>query len=367
MKNKELIITVYAIAKNEEKFVDRWYKSMCEADNIVVLDTGSTDNTVKKLKEKGVTVKPLLISPFRFDVARNESLKLIPQNTDICVCTDLDEIFEPGWREKLEKNWKENTQILKYRYVWNVLENSEDGITFLYEKIHKLNNFKWVNPVHEILQPLTPIKPDEIVVCKDIVLRHYPDPNKSRNQYLNLLELSVKEDPNNDRNTHYLAREYMFKELYSKAIKMFKKHLILPSATWKDERSASYRYIGDCYLKLNKSNLAKKAYEKAIKESFNIREPYLSLAEFYYNKKNYLNCAFVLKNMLEIKTKNLTYITHPNCWNDYPLDMLSFCYYKLNKFDLACFYAQKAILINPNNQRLKNNLKIYEECLKLNN
>ena len=104
MENKKLKITVYAISKNEENFVDRWYESMREADNIVVLDTGSTDNTVKKLKEKGVIVKTQIITPWRFDIARNESLKLIPPDTDVCVCTDLDEVFEPNWREKIEKN-----------------------------------------------------------------------------------------------------------------------------------------------------------------------------------------------------------------------------------------------------------------------
>ena len=40
-------VCVYAISKNEEKFVSRWVESMKEADEIYVLDTGSTDNTVK--------------------------------------------------------------------------------------------------------------------------------------------------------------------------------------------------------------------------------------------------------------------------------------------------------------------------------
>ena len=54
MENK---ICVYAIAKNEEKFVDRWFDSVKEADYVVVLDTGSTDNTVSKLKNLGVKVE----------------------------------------------------------------------------------------------------------------------------------------------------------------------------------------------------------------------------------------------------------------------------------------------------------------------
>ena len=47
-------VIVYAIAKNEEKFVDRWVDSMQEADEIIVLDTGSTDKTVEKLKKRNV-------------------------------------------------------------------------------------------------------------------------------------------------------------------------------------------------------------------------------------------------------------------------------------------------------------------------
>lgn len=47
-------IVVYAISKNEEKHVKRWVESMKEADEIIVLDTGSTDKTVKLLKDLGV-------------------------------------------------------------------------------------------------------------------------------------------------------------------------------------------------------------------------------------------------------------------------------------------------------------------------
>ena len=51
-------ICVYAICKNEEKFVDRWIKNVKEADEVYVLDTGSTDNTVQKLKNNEPTYPP---------------------------------------------------------------------------------------------------------------------------------------------------------------------------------------------------------------------------------------------------------------------------------------------------------------------
>ena len=91
---KKLKICVYAISKNEEKFVERWMKSVSEADEVYVLDTGSTDNTPKLLKDLGAKVTIKEIKPWRFDVARNESLNLVPENCDICVCIDIDEVIE---------------------------------------------------------------------------------------------------------------------------------------------------------------------------------------------------------------------------------------------------------------------------------
>ena len=92
-------ICVYAICKNESEWINRWLDNMSEADYIVVLDTGSTDGSFELLKEdpRVTRVEQKVINPWRFDVARNESMKLIPDDAEICVCTDFDEIFEKGW------------------------------------------------------------------------------------------------------------------------------------------------------------------------------------------------------------------------------------------------------------------------------
>ena len=68
---------------------------MKEVNDIHVLDTGSTDNSVKELKKLGVHVTKKKIDPWRFDISRNESLNLVPKDTYICVCTDLDEVLLP--------------------------------------------------------------------------------------------------------------------------------------------------------------------------------------------------------------------------------------------------------------------------------
>uniref|UniRef100_UPI0032E4CF26 glycosyltransferase n=1 Tax=Lacrimispora sp. TaxID=2719234 RepID=UPI0032E4CF26 len=99
-------ICVYAISKNEEQFVDRWMDAVSEADEVIVTDTGSTDGTVEKLRARGATVYEETISPWRFDTARNIALDHVPEDADICVSNDLDEVFIPGWRKILESAWK---------------------------------------------------------------------------------------------------------------------------------------------------------------------------------------------------------------------------------------------------------------------
>ena len=83
---------------------------MKEADEIYVLDTGSTDDTVEKLKVRDVHVEEKIVHPWRFDEARNLSLEMVPLDTDICVCTDLDEVFEKG-RDRGDKGGIEDDDI----------------------------------------------------------------------------------------------------------------------------------------------------------------------------------------------------------------------------------------------------------------
>ena len=79
--------------------------------------------------------------------------------------------------------------------------------------------------------------------AEGVQLDHHPDPHKSRAQYLPLLELSVAEAPEDDRNTHYLGREYLFYGRWDDCIRTLERHLSLPTAVWADERCASMRFL----------------------------------------------------------------------------------------------------------------------------
>lgn len=352
-------IIVYAISKNEESFVDRWYESMKEADQIYVLDTGSTDKTVEKLKSHNIYVKQEIINPWRFDIARNKSLDLVPLDADICICTDLDEVFQKGWREKLEGSWNDKITRAKYNYNWYIDEDNNPKISYYLDKIHTRKNYRWIYPVHEILENTN--NKESIITLDNITLNHYPDRNKSRSSYLPLLELAIKENPNDDRNMHYLGREYMYYNQNDKAIKTLKKHLKLESATWKDERCASMRFIARCYIRKNNYKQANVWYEKAIKEAPYLRDPYVEKALLNFTEKDYNKVIYLCNKALDIKHNQKTYINETFSYDHTIYDLLSLCYYYKNEKDLSLYYINKAIEINPKLDRLKENKKIFEK------
>ena len=362
---KKYKICVYAICKNEEKFVDRWFNSMKEADEIYVLDTGSTDNTVKKLKELGVIVKEENIKPWRFDNARNKSLELVPNDTDICICTDLDEIFIEGWRKNLEELWDNNTTRLAYNYNWLLDENNNPKVNFYIEKIHNRHDYKWTHPVHEVLTYIG--KNKEIVkYTNKITVNHYPDNSKSRSSYLPLLELSVKEKPNDDRNVHYLGREYMYYGEWNKSIDTLIKHLKLPTATWKDERCASMRFIARCYKNLNRFDEARMWLDKAILEAPHLRDPFVERALLEYKQNNFNGVKKYCLKALEIKEHPKTYINEIFSWDYTIYDLLSISYFYENNFEKSLEYIDIAInMCNDKNEikRLKENKNLFKEIL----
>ena len=358
-------ICVYAISKNEEKFVDRWMDSVSEADNVYVLDTGSSDKTVEKLKKRGAIVKIKKINPWRFDVARNKSLELVPVDTDICVCIDIDEVLEKGWREKLENIWEKNTTRLRYNYNWSFDEYGNPAVNFYIEKIHSRNNYKWTHPVHEVLTYLN--GEEKFITTDEITVNHYPDSSKSRSSYLPLLELSVKEDPDDDRNMHYLGREYMFYGKWNEAIDTLIKHLNMPKATWKDERCASMRFIARCYTNLKRYDEAKMWLDKAIKEAPYLRDPYVERALLEYILEDWNEVEKYCLEALKLNKNTKSYINEPFSYNHTIYDLLSLSYYFKGNYQLALENVNKALLISPDDERMKNNKKIFEEKLRVNN
>lgn len=351
-----LNICVYAIAKNEAHFVPRFCESARDADLILIADTGSTDGLPEVARQQGATVYDICITPWRFDLARNAALALVPKDIDICISLDIDEVLQPGWRKEIERVWQPDTTRLRYMFDWGA------GIAFYYEKIHARHGYRWHHPCHEY--PVPDGRINEVWAQTNMLLAvHKPDPNKSRGQYLDLLELSVKEDPICPRNAFYYARELSFHSKWLEAVKACESYLKLPGATWPNERAYAYRVMGRSYEAAGNPTAAETAFLNGAIEAPNTREPWCDLAMLYYRQGRWAECFAMSMRALQITNREMVYTCDPAVWEHWPHDLASVAAYNMGMHKIALEQAEKAIEKTPNDPRLQANLQTLRQIV----
>lgn len=350
---------VYAISKNEAHFVERFYESAKDADMILIADTGSTDGTGDVARSLGIKVHDICITPWRFDLARNAALSLIPKDIDVCISLDIDELLQSGWREEIDRVWeKGKTTRLRYMFDWGA------GIQFFYEKIHARHGYMWHHPCHEY--PIPDGRITEVWAQTNMLLAvHKPDPTKSRGQYMDLLALSVKEDPDCPRNAFYYARELSFHSRWRESIEACESYLKLPRATWHNERCYAYRVMGRCYNELGEPWNAEKAFQMAASEAPNTREPWCELAMLMYRQNRWEECFAYSMRALRILDKALVYTCDPSVWEHWPHDLASISAWHLGIKDVALQQAELAVEKSPHDNRLLGNLEYIRRELNL--
>ena len=353
-------VYVYAICKNERAFAARWMQSMREADGVYVLDTGSTDGTPEALTELGAQVTCEEITPWRFDTARNRSLELVPADADICVCTDLDEYFTPGWREEVESAWAEGAQQLRYPYVWSFNADGSEGTFFYADKMHARQGFEWIHPVHEVLR-YTGGGEAQRALCQGMRLEHHPDAQKSRAQYLPLLELAVRESPDDARDLYYLGREYLFRRRWQDAEQMLLRHLAAPCATWREERSAAMRGLARAVLEQGRTKDAKSWLLRAAAEAPHLREPWVESAQLALRENVWSGALYFAETALAIRERSRSYVNSADAWGALPHDLAALGAYYLGLYDRALEHGRAACALAPQDARLQENLRFYEE------
>jgi len=176
-----------------------------------------------------------------------------------------------------------------------------------------------------------------------------------------LLELAVREDPQNDRNCHYLGREYMFRGEWQKAIETLTRHLTLPSAVWADERCASMRYIARCLRALEQDDSAERWLHRAVAEAPHLREPYMDYAQLLYAQERWYGLVDVLRTALAITERPRTYICEADAWGSLPYDLLSLAYAHLGDAENAADACRNAVERSPQEERLRKNLALFEQ------
>ena len=177
---------------------------------------------------------------------------------------------------------------------------------------------------------------------------------------MDLLELSVREDPECPRNAFYYARELSFHGRWQESIEACERYLKLPRAQWPNERCYAYRVMGRCYNELNQPWNAERMFMMAASEASNTREPWFELAALMYRQHRWAECYAFAAKCMGIKDRELVYTVDPEVWGYQIHDYAAISAYWLGMKNVAIEQGRLAAEMAPDDLRIQNNLLMYQ-------
>lgn len=214
------------IAKNEKDNIRRCLESIKEfSDEIIIVDTGSTDNTIEIAKEYGCKI---YYHPWNndFSEARNMSLRKATQ--DWIFVIDCDEEVETESVNLIKELSKTKENIEGFGVLISNLINGIESYASLHLRFFRNRDvYEYEGIIHEQLgDSLKRYDPNSYILKSDIKLKHYGyeiDPElEARKSKRNLEILNMVEEEKRDGMYYFhLGAEYTRLEDYQKAADTF--------------------------------------------------------------------------------------------------------------------------------------------------
>ncbi len=311
------LIAAALITKNSADTITKAVQSIRKhVDAIYVYDTGSTDDTVRVLRDMNVThaafvphegppLAPVIVEEGEwrddFSWAREQSFAMIPPEYDWVVWLDDDDIVE-------------NPEVL--RPLAHTAPAEIDGYLFLYDYardehgtcvcqlwrerlIRRDRGFTWRNPVHEVLAPpdghpaaFASIDP---AMCRWVhhrpADRHTPDRNLQILHRVAAEAEAAGQEPD-PRTLAYLGTELMSQAAWTEAAGWLERYLRHPDAKWSDERCQVHHKLAGCLRALGLVDQAIDIELGATRERDDWTENKVGLAQGFLMKHDWARAAY---------------------------------------------------------------------------
>lgn len=275
-------VTLYAISKNEEKNVERFIENSKKFSNTIVVDTGSTDNTVQLLKDAGIEVyeHPQTKKEFDFSTARNQALSYI--RTDWAFSVDFNEDIQDLFLDGLDMLEGEITVFKHLRFDDNG-EGDPKQSNEVHVRFHRTKNYKWVNAVHEIPTFIaTDEFPNEVPIETSIKITKKIHRSVSKQLfYFDICEREYQKNPKNWFYIWFIFNHYFNVGNYQKALEFGQEYLNVSKAYFDSFRILAFIRCSICLIEFKDIVKGANYAFHAVSEAMNMGEPYLSQAFSY--------------------------------------------------------------------------------------
>lgn len=347
---KKPIIYAGLIVKNEERDLPKCLESIKDVvDGVVIVDTGSTDNTEGVAKKTwNETKKPIWFSQYfdasekdengdwklwNFSKARNVYVKKIEEyGADWCLWMDADDILIAP------KNLKRAVYFQQYSIFGFQIDAG--GPLWTHHRMWRTGlGIKYDFPIHEY----PTIGGHSAMTLSDVIIKHDAAPTfgeTGNERNLRILEREWQQNPTS-RVAFYLANTHNDGGRKAEAEKWYQKRIDM-GEHYKDEMLFAYLYLARVQRALQNQEGAKKTLLEATSRAPNWSEFWTELSYIAYDQKNWGECIGYATVALSQTSSYTQLWREENKYTDQPARMISWCHEHLGQRKLALEWAHNA-------------------------
>ncbi|BBH21095.1 beta 1,4 glucosyltransferase [Paenibacillus baekrokdamisoli] len=353
-------VSLCMIVKNEEKTIGGCLSSIAKAvDEIVIVDTGSTDQT--KAIVSTFTDK---VYPYKwiddFAAARNFAFRQATK--DYILWLDADDILKEEDCNKFMELKKElDPSVDSVTMVYNYAFDEYGNPTSRFRRnrlVKRENDFKWIGAIHEYLD----VKGN--IVNSDISVTHCRIHRKSDRNLKIFQNRLMRGETFTPRDLYYYANELLDHQKYNKAITYFDKFLATGKG-WVEDEISSCGKLADCYNKIGNTEKELESVFRSFRYDSPRAEFCCRLGFHFLNLNRYESAIFWYKLGAGLKPPEDDWgFSNPTCSTWLPHLQLCVCYDRLGNHEAAYEHNELARSYRPNDSSILQNKKYLDALLQ---
>lgn len=357
-----ITISVCMIVKNEEEALARCLDSVQKfADEIIIVDTGSTDRT--KEIAKNYTNK---VYDFTWidDFAAARNFSFSHATKEYILWLDADDVVSEDDGNKILRlkqtlDWSVDAVTMDYNLAFDAYGNVTTSLR-RNRLVKRSKHFQWLGAVHEYLAVHGKI------IDSDIAIMHKSEWHDSDRNLRIYEKRLAKGEPFTPRDQFYYANELFDHKQYEKAIEWYQKFLE-GGQGWIEDNLSACKKLANCFHQLKDMESA----EKYIFKSFVYDTPraeFCCLLGYHFQlKEQYRQAAFWYKlaTQLERPADNKWFVDY-TAWTWVPHIQLCVCYDRLGEYELAYHHNEMAAKFIPDDPSVLHNREYLRKRLGLN-
>ncbi|MEW8996157.1 glycosyltransferase [Clostridium sp.] len=359
--DKSRTLSLCMIVKNEENHLYRCLNSVKDlVDEIIVVDTGSTDKTIEIAEEFGAKIYHYKWDN-SFSNARNFSLS--KASKEWILLMDADDEFSSDHRDRFIELLKEPRFHVYFFKTLSYTGNGEgETITNLNPRL-VINNgeYKFFGDIHEQLNHISRDWNNFNHCIKDINIYHYGyltkviEEKNKRKRNIEIILNELAKDPDNEFHIFNLATEYFAKGEIEKALyyydRVYKNIDVLKGYS---PKTIIRRMYCLCYLK--RYNEALKAIEDGLKIYPNYTDLEFERGNIYLILKKYTLAIESYRKALEMGEPPSNLEFFKGCGSFKPALELGKLYEMFRDYEKALKYYLESFKFNQENYLLLYNI-----------